>query len=87
MKVRISDEIDYTKIETLRIGDVFMARRTTRYGKTDEKGFYMKVDPSSGLTASVGDRFNIAVNLETGQLRKFSAEADVEALKAEVVVK
>ena len=58
-------------IEKLRVGDTFSARRTG----IDEVGYYMIVDKNSGgflKTLSI-----IAVNLSTGQIRKFTNSARV----------
>ena len=64
----ITREVVITK---LRVGDTFFARRT----EAEEIGYYMIVDKNSGVflkTTSI-----IAVNLSTGQIRKFTNAARV----------
>lgn len=79
MKVNFGKEITGVKVSKLSTGETFITDRKS----TKEKGLYMVVDKSSGL-ASVGRDFVLAVNLASGQLRKFTSEFVVEPINAEV---
>ena len=66
MKIDIENITNEVVIDRLKVGDTFSTRRTN----TEEIGYYMIVDKNSGTffkTTSI-----IAVNLNTGQVRKFS---------------
>ena len=79
MKVNFGREITGVKVNKLSTGETFITDRKS----TKEKGLYMVVDKCSGL-ASVGRDFVLAVNLASGQLRKFTNEFIVEPISAEV---
>lgn len=70
MKVNKSKEHATVSIRNLFVGQTFTApRKGYGYLKTGgEIGYYMKVDQSSGLTNSLKQSEDLAVNLETGQL-------------------
>ncbi len=85
MKTRNENRIAQKQINELITGECFTVKRS----KTQENGIYIKVDKRSGIMA---DRFVrdpeylLALNLETGQLRKFSYDVKVTPLtEAEVV--
>lgn len=66
MKIDIENITNEVVINRLKVGDTFSTRRTN----TEEIGYYMIVDKNSGAffqTTSI-----IAVNLSTGQVRKFA---------------
>lgn len=80
MKVNFEKEVTGVKVSKLSTGETFITDRKS----TKEKGLYMVVDKSSGL-ASIGRDFVLAVNLASGQLRKFTNEFFVEPISAEVI--
>ncbi len=73
MKVNRLEEIATTSIKNLLVGQTFTAPRVDKYMKSTT-GYYMKIDKSSGIFAGVKQNEVVAVNLETGQLRKFDKE-------------
>lgn len=86
MKTRNENRVAQKQINELITGECFTVKRST----SQENGIYIKVDKRSG--AIITDRFardpqySLALNLETGQLRKFSNDAKVTPLtEAEVV--
>ena len=84
MKVNKS-EVDITvAIRSLFVGQTFTTPRKG-YVKNGSPvmGYYMKVDKSSGIYISLSDREDLAVNLETGQLRKFNKDDRVTAVSVE----
>ena len=82
MKVNKS-EVDITvAIGNLSVGQTFTALRKGRNAK-GEIGYYMKVDKFSGICMGLSYYDDLAVNLETGQLRKFSKDARVTAVSVE----
>ena len=82
MKVNKS-EVDVTiSIGNLSVGQTFTTLRKGRNVK-DEIGYYMKVDKFSGIPVGLLQHEFLAVNLETGQLRKFSKDARVTAVSVE----
>ena len=87
MKVNKSKEYATVSIRNLFVGQTFTApRKGYGYGylKTGgEIGYYMKVDQSSGLTNSLKQSEDLAVNLETGQLRKFDKDYRVTEVSTE----
>lgn len=71
MKIDIENITNEVVINRLKVGDTFSTRRTN----AEEIGYYMIVDKNSGAffkTTSI-----IAVNLSTGQVRKFANTAKV----------
>lgn len=79
MKIDIENITNEVVINRLKVGDTFSARRT----ETDEIGYYMIVDKNSGAflkTTSI-----IAVNLSTGQIRKFTNVARVTSENLKVI--
>lgn len=82
MKVNKS-EVDVTiSIGNLSVGQTFTTLRKGKNAK-DEIGYYMKVDKFSGIPVGLLQHEYLAVNLETGQLRKFSKDARVTAVSVE----
>lgn len=70
MKVNKTEAQRTTYIEDLLVGQTFTAPRVDKRMKS-EIGYYMKIDKSSGIFTGVRQIEVIAVNLETGQVRKF----------------
>ena len=84
MKVNKS-EVDITvAIGNLSVGQTFTALRKG-YVKNGSPvmGYYMKVDKSSGIPIGLSQYEDLAVNLETGQLRKFNKDDRVTAVSVE----
>ena len=84
MKVNKS-EVDVTiSIRNLFVGQTFTAPRKG-YVKNGSPvmGYYMKVDKSSGIPIGVLQYEDLAVNLETGQLRKSNKDDRVTAVSVE----
>ena len=79
MKVNFSEKVTGVTISRLSVGDTFLADRKS----SNEVGLYIKVDKSSGL-ACVGNNYCLAVNLQSGQLRKFIGNAVVTPTETEV---
>lgn len=79
MKVNFSEKVTGVMISRMSVGEAFLADRKS----TSEEGLYMKVDKSSGL-ACVGNGYCLAVNLQSGQLRKFIGNAVVTPATTEV---
>ena len=86
MKIRNENRVPQKQINELAIGECFTVKRST----SQENGIYLKIDKKSG--AIISDRvarelkYVLAVNLVTGQLRKFSDDATVTPLtEAEIV--
>ena len=86
MKIRNENRVPQKQINERTIGECFTVKRST----SQENGIYLKIDKKSG--AIISDRvarelqYDLAVNLVTGQLRKFSYDAKVTPLtEAEVV--
>ena len=75
MKVNNTKEQKTLSIRNLFVGQSFSAPRKG-YVKNGSPvmGYYMKIDKSSGIYISLSDREDLAVNLETGQLRKFDKD-------------
>ena len=81
MKVKQTNKKELKAINELGAGTPFKAPRTNNKGE----GFYMKVDKYSGLI-NTSSSLQVAVNLETGQLRTFSYNFKVEPIDAEITV-
>ena len=86
MKTRNENRIAQKQINELAIGECFTAKRST----SQENGIYLKIDKKSDaiISDSVArnSQYILAVNLVTGQLRKFSYDAKVTPLtEAEIV--
>ena len=86
MKTRNENRVVQEQINELAIGECFTVKRST----SQENGIYLKIDKKSG--AIISDKvarelqYVLAVNLVTGQLRKFSNDAKVTPLpQAEIV--
>ena len=73
MKVNRLEEIATISIKNLLVGQTFTAPRVDKYMKS-ATGYYMKIDKSSGIFTGVRQNEVVAVNLETGQVRKFDKE-------------
>lgn len=84
MKVNKLEEQRTTCIEELLVGQTFTAPRTriNRYSEP-ATGYYMKIDKSSGILTGVRKDEVVAINLETGQLRKFDRQFLVAATTIE----
>lgn len=84
MKVNKSKEQRTTCIEELLVGQTFTAPRT-RINRHSESvtGYYMKIDKTSGIFTGVKKDEVVAINLETGQLRKFNKDDRVTAVSVE----
>lgn len=86
MKTRNENKGKFVKIIDLKNGECFSAKRTN----TQEKGIYVKVDKKSGDIISdrlaVDIQWVLALNLETGQLRKLNYDTIVTPLPAAEVV-
>ena len=79
MKVNFSEKVIGVTISRLSVGDTFLADRKS----SNEVGLYIKVDRSSGL-ATIGSNHCLAVNLQSGQLRKFDRNVIVTPAETEV---
>ena len=80
MKIDIKDK-KMVPINQFRVGETFTSPRKST--KEKEDGYYMIVDRSSGILCSGKDI--IAINLESGQLRKFDACDMVCPIKLKVI--
>lgn len=82
MKVNKS-EVDITiSIRNLSVGQTFTAPRKGKNAK-GEIGYYMKVDKFSGICIGLSQYEDLAINLETGQLRRFNRDDRVTAVSVE----
>ena len=81
MKIDIKDNRKMVPINQFRVGETFTSPRKST--KEKEDGYYMIVDRSSGIIFSGKDI--IAINLESGQLRKFNAYVMVCPIKLKVI--
>ena len=86
MKIRNENRIPQVRINELLNGECFTAKRST----SQENGVYLKIDKKAGVIIS--DKIArdpqciVAVNLQTGQLRKFEYNKAVTPLtEAEIV--
>lgn len=79
MKVNFNVEIKGIEVSKLSVGQTFSSKRKS----IAEEGLYLKVDANSGL-ALTGKDFVLAVNLETGQLRRFSKNFIIFPIETEV---
>lgn len=86
MRTKNQNKIALVRIIDLSSGDCFTAKRTN----SQENGIYVKVDKRSNTI--IADKFArdpqyvLALNLETGQLRKFNYDTRVTPLPAAEVV-
>ena len=81
MKIDIKDNQKMVPINQFRVGETFISPRKST--KEKEDGYYMIVDRSSGIICNGKDI--IAINLESGQLRKFNAYVMVCPIKLKVI--
>lgn len=83
MKVNLPKTPKTVEIKNIATGSTFIAQRTGM----KEKGLYMKIDINSGIVRLVnsGIRSDVAVNLSSGQLRRFEPTDLVEPIYAEVI--
>ena len=81
MKIDIKDNQKMVPVNQFRVGETFTSPRKST--KEKEDGYYMIVDRSSGILYSGKDI--IAINLESGQLRKFNAFVMVRPIKLKVI--
>ena len=86
MKTRNENKMPQKQINELLSGECFTTKRST----SQEDGIYLKIDKKSGTI--IADRiardlqYIVAVNLQTGQLRRFEYNKLVTPLtEAEVV--
>lgn len=86
MKTRNENRIAQKQINELITGECFTVKRSN----SQEDGIYLKIDKKSG--SIISDRlardmqYILAVNLATGQLRKFNYDTKVTPLtEAEVI--
>lgn len=86
MKTRNENRTLSVKIIDLNNGACFSTKRTD----SQEKGIYVKIDKKSGSIISdrlaADPQYAVALNLETGQLRKFNYDTRVTPLPAAEVV-
>lgn len=82
MKIEIKDNRKMVTVCQLRVGETFSSPRKST--KEKEEGYYMIVDKSSGILCNGGKNM-IAINLESGQLRKFDACVMVCPKKLKVI--
>ena len=86
MKIRNENRVPQKQINELISGECF----TTKRSNSKEDGIYLKIDKKSG--AIISDRlirdlqYILAVNLETGQLRKFNYDTKVTPLECAEIV-
>lgn len=81
MKIDIKDNRKMVPISQLRVGETFTSPRKSTKEKKD--GYYMIVDTNSGILCAVKNI--VAINLESGQLRKFDACDMVCPIKLKVI--
>lgn len=81
MKIDIKSNRKMFPINQFRVGETFTSPRKST--KEKEDGYYMIVDRSSGILYGVKNI--IAINLESGQLRKFDACDMVCPIKLKVI--
>ena len=87
MKTRNENKTVLVNIETLNSGSCFLAKRTG----SQDNGVYIKVDKNSGpfISDTLKRRDSqciLALNVETGQLRKFNYDTKVTPLPAAELV-
>lgn len=80
MKIDIKDKKMFP-INQFRVGETFTSPRKST--KEKEDGYYMIVDRNSGIL--YGAKNIVAINLESGQLRKFDACDMVCPIKLKVI--
>jgi hypothetical protein len=83
MKVNFPKTPKTVEIKNIPTGSTFIAQRTG----IKEKGLYMRTDINSGIVRLTNPRYLndvIAVNLSSGQLRRFDPTELVEPIVAEV---
>lgn len=72
--------VEGKSIKSLIVGETFFARRSSdKYSEA----LYMKVDANSGIIATVPNSC-YAVNLESGQVRRFHSQDLVNPIDTEV---
>lgn len=85
MKIRNENRVSQKQINELAVGECFTVKRSN----SQEDGIYLKIDKKSGAIISeriARDLYILAVNLVTGQLRKFNYDTKVTPLtEAEIV--
>ena len=80
MKIELAN-INKVAISELKTGETFI---TIRKNEKTEIGVYMKVDRNSGVFVKT-QNLNFAVNLESGQVRKFNQSDLVTPISIKVV--
>ena len=80
MKIKLAN-IDKVAISKLKVGETFLAIRKS---ENDEMAVYMKVDKNSGVFSKIAYT-DYAVNLESGQVRKFPSSDLVTPISMKVV--
>ena len=83
MKIELAN-VNKVSISKLNVGETFLAIRKS---EKDEMAVYMKVDKNSGvfITTAHPEYSDFAVNLESGQIRKFSHSVLVTPISLKVV--
>ena len=85
--MKVNNESKATiSIGNLSVGQTFSALRKGKIKNEDGSllmGYYMKVDKSSGISIGLRQSEDLAVNLETGQLRKFDKGFRVTEISVE----
>ena len=81
MKIDIKSNRKMFPVNQFRVGETFTSPRKST--KEKEDGYYMIVDRKSGIL--YGGKNIIAINLESGQLRKFDACDMVCPIKLKVI--
>ena len=86
MKIRNENRVPQVSINKLLNGECFTVKRST----SQENGVYLKIDKKSGIIISDkiarDPQYIVAVNLQTGQLRRFEYNREVTPLtEAEIV--
>ena len=80
MKIELAN-VNKVSISKLNVGETFI---TIRKNEKTEIGVYMKVDRNSGVFVKT-QNLNFAVNLESGQVRKFNQSDLVTPISIKVV--
>ena len=80
MKIELAN-VNKVAISELKVGETFTS---IRKNEKTEIGVYMKVDRNSGVFVKT-QNLNFAVNLESGQVRKFYSSDLVTPISIKVV--
>lgn len=80
MKIELAN-VNTVAISQLKVGETFI---TIRKSEKTEMAVYMKIDRNSGVFVKT-QNLNFAVNLESGQVRKFPSSDLVTPISMKVV--